>query len=495
MFANSALGFPVAFNIYWSDGTKWNLANTYTGFPTPYRNDWIVLPLGATVNANGILIVATTLGQDNDGNYVFQLGEVGGGYSTFFDHLVYLGNNGSANQVEIQNLGSRTFDANKLAVWNYDQNNPIISGAPGASTLKNIYAPNIVYQGGTFWNIYFGGEDGTPAANGYLDSISFLTTNNNFNSGSFSNHVPEINYGGFIDVNNESVVKVSATDWRMVYTTLSSDGLNKPGYAVSTDGAHWTPNAGTSADLLNMSGYPGWANANINGVNVLFYAEHIWYLYLKGNDPVVNYAQSSDGVNFTYGGVFTSGTSAVFAGGCAGMNDMKQFGSTYIWMYHCNTNKIWFSLGQSPTAPSSTNILFQSTADIPTEDSSGSIWTNPEAGVNTGVSPAPDPFMVSVGMVSDGTRLYGVLYGASNTPELDSNAVFARWLQHKVVFQNAETTLSWMNSNGPDNVVLRMVPDQSVETGTVTIYDTDGTTLVGISPSVTIRQGDQWAFQ
>lgn len=123
------------------------------------------------------------------------------------------------------------------------------------------------------------------------------------------------------------------------------------------------------------------------------------------------------------------------------------------------------------------------------------IWENPEAGLNDGFGLARDPFVDSVGMVTDGTRLYGVLYGATSSAALVNNAIFARWLQKKASFSNSFTSLTWTNADGPDKTVLLMVPGKSVETGTLTIYDTDGQTVLATSPPMTIRQGDQWTYK
>jgi|GEM_PF-2020820 len=71
------LGFPTAFNVYWSDGSRWNLAQSYANVTMPQAGNYVTLKLPATVNANGIQVVATQLGQDDVGNYYFQIGEVG----------------------------------------------------------------------------------------------------------------------------------------------------------------------------------------------------------------------------------------------------------------------------------------------------------------------------------------------------------------------------------------------------------------------------------
>ncbi len=75
---NNALGFPVTFNIYYSNPSSWILAATYTSYPAPSSGGWVYLPLPGTFWADGIQIVASTLGADG-GTYAFELAEAQGG--------------------------------------------------------------------------------------------------------------------------------------------------------------------------------------------------------------------------------------------------------------------------------------------------------------------------------------------------------------------------------------------------------------------------------
>lgn len=159
--ATGALGFPVSFRIYTSNGSSWVLAVTDTAFPVP-QNGWVILPLPSTIYTNGIQIVATTLGKDNVNNYVFQLAEVSAGHDAKFDHFKFISNNNVYQQNEIRNVGSGTFNPNKITNWNYDDRNPIIVAQAGGNS--NIYAPSIQANGGA-WNVYFGGWDGTTDGN------------------------------------------------------------------------------------------------------------------------------------------------------------------------------------------------------------------------------------------------------------------------------------------------------------------------------------------
>ncbi|MGN6439154.1 MAG: discoidin domain-containing protein [Agriterribacter sp.] len=79
MGSSAALGFPVGFNVFYSNGPSWVPVASFTHYYTPQQSE-VVLRLPATVNANGIHIVTTELGKDDVNNFVFQLGEVTAGY-------------------------------------------------------------------------------------------------------------------------------------------------------------------------------------------------------------------------------------------------------------------------------------------------------------------------------------------------------------------------------------------------------------------------------
>jgi hypothetical protein len=54
--ANQALGFPVTFTIYYSNGSQWIARRTVTSMQRPYRNADMILTF-PTANCNGIHIV------------------------------------------------------------------------------------------------------------------------------------------------------------------------------------------------------------------------------------------------------------------------------------------------------------------------------------------------------------------------------------------------------------------------------------------------------
>jgi hypothetical protein len=462
--SSGAMCFPVTFNVYYSNGSSWVLVSSYTSFPTP-QADWVILPLSSTVNTNGIHVVATTLGVDNYNNAAFQLGEVGAGYNAGYNTFNFVGNNGVSQENEIRNVGSGSFNPNKLSNWNYDYRNPIMTAQSGGNS--NIYAPNVVYNGA--WNIYFGGWDGTTDGH---DRVSISVSYDNFLT--FGAHSVMIDKGVMNHCNNETVIKQSNGTWLMYYTTLQySPALNKPAYATSSDGASWTPNAGSTSYLINMSGYNNWSNADVNGSNVIYYENGTYHLYFDdfnyastGHSLAVNHATSTDMVNFTYtGNVLNEGWIA---------QDVKllNYNSTnyYLMCLQLNTSSLRYSLGTSPTSFSASQQLL------------------------TNLSSA-DQYITSGGFVVNNNRLYGVLYGAGPSTSLSQNSIHAKWLQKKVIFVSNNGSTRWGDvekAYGPDRIKLYM--NANVLTGHFYVYDTDGTTLLFTSPPVTIRSGDIWQY-
>ncbi|HEX4417236.1 MAG TPA: hypothetical protein VH165_05015 [Kofleriaceae bacterium] len=180
------------------------------------------------------------------------------------------------------------------------------------------------------------------------------------------------------------------------------------------------------------------------------------------NGFAMNYATSPDNRSYTFQGTKLTGYVP---------QDLKAFDfhgtRYYLSAYHNNGAAAYASLSTSIASPAAPSVLF---------NRSGSA----------------DSFITSVGLVTDGARLYGALYGASPVSTLDQNRIFASWLQRKVTFQNASTVLAANQANGPDTLYVYMTAGQDVESGALNVFDTDGTTLLRQTPKVTVLQGDIW---
>lgn len=464
---NAGLCFPLNFTIYYYTGTSWVAVKSFTNFANPQKNDSynlpVIIPLPVTVHASGIKIEVTRLRADGP-NYYLQFAEVAAGYDDGFNHFKWTSNDNAARQNRVNNAGSGTFNPNRIFNWIQDDRDPIIRATP-LTVNPNIYAPNIVYNGGN-WNIYYGGWDNTSAKN---DRIFATVTQDDFLT--FGNHTLMIGNGDRRHINNETVLKKPDGSWLMYYTSLPQNSVtNKPSFATSPDGVAWTPNAGSGSSLLTMANYAGWSAADVNGSNVGYLENGTYHLYFNDFATMrraVHHAVSADGVNFNYtGDVLAEDVIA---------QDVKAFSynnTTYYLMgMHHNGQELRYSLSNSLTSfPASSFLL--------------------------GNHNAADLYIVSMGFVTNSNRLYGIIYGAGPTGDLSHNSLHARWLTKKIIFISDRTKARWGDierAHGPNQVVLYMNTD--METGHFFVYDTDGTTLLYTSPRVTMRSGDVWTYK
>jgi hypothetical protein len=242
-----------------------------------------------------------------------------------------VGSNPGSTLLQINNVGAGSFDPKKISNWQYDLRYPLISPQNKGSCPKNIYNANCVHNGGGTWNIYFGGWDGVSSCH---DSVSIVVTEDAFST--FGAHYPMIATGSVIHVNNPSVLKLNQTTWLMVTTQLQvSPELNKPALSRATTGIDWTPNQGgvPSADI-SVTGYPpGWANADVNGGNVIFAENsasnqlHLFFIDFKTESTHSVYRAVADGRsgyhNFQFQGVALEEPYRV-------VNDFKKLNGYYL---------------------------------------------------------------------------------------------------------------------------------------------------------------------
>lgn len=499
--SGAPITFPAGFKLYYSPppGNAWvEVPNTnFLNFPAPKADEWLVLPLPQTITTSGFLIKATTM-TAYAGTYFFQLAEVGAGCSSGFGSAPgqwqYLGNDGtSTGSVDVDNTGSGAFNPARLTNWNLDiRGARIISQQPSGD--HNIYAPSVVWDANSSparWNIYFSGWDGSSD---HHDRIYRATSTDDFTTFDPPNTTTRpvmVDHGDYQHAGNPSVVKSGSTSWRMAYTNGFSTG--KTGLSTSTNGTTWSPNAARTSSQLQMSNFTGWSTADLNATNVLLKDGSTWHFYFNdiqttngGNNYYCTgvlyrpcktfHATSTNGVNFTYVGEINAENHQV--------NDMESFsygGSTYYLLGSAfdgtssseSFKRLWMSSSTNPSSGFSTSAAFLTRPD-------GLLMTN-------------------MGWVAKDNRLYGALYGGTVDPVYLSNgAIYAAWLQKKVTFlsdngarsyvsnygEGPGTVWHYLDGNGPNETIM----------GKFTVKDSDGSTVLYTSPSVTLRAGDRWKY-
>jgi len=346
---------------------------------------------------------------------------------------------------------------------------PLFPPNPAALVTK-ISTTRISSKNGGAWNIYFGGWDGVSSCH---DSVSITVTLDRF--ASFGPHESQIYTGNAIHVNNPSAIKINETTWLMVTTQLQGS-LNKPSIAEATNGINWIPNSGgVPTAAITVNGYSEWDDADVNGGNVIFMADKLYHFYFidfKNFQNVYHATSTRDLHNFEYAGVSLGGAYKV-------VNDFKYLNGLYIMALHMNGPNTYYSISNSP------NGLFPQ-----------------ERLLFTHMDKA-DQYIVSCGFVVDeaSQRLMGALYGAGPVPSLDENEIFGVWLQKRVLFENSNTVWGLGDASraiGPD--VVRIGTNQATLTGQFYLYAEDYVdvnhrgTLLEVSPTVTVQQGDIWKY-
>jgi Putative Ig domain len=294
------------------------------------------------------------------------------------------------------------------------------------SPYQNIYAPSALEQPAG-WRLFYGGWDGSDTPN---DRVSSVTTEDFL---SFENRVLVIDHGAFVHVNNVNVQSLSDGSLHMICTVAPDQfNLNKPAYFSSPDGSTWNgapqPYEAQLSDIIDIQNYPKFQNGDFNGANVLLRDNNQWTLYFsnwndQGQTGTLHIATTDSPPEFQLQGSIVNTIHAV--------QDVKIFQeggkNWYLMGLDDNTSSLWYSLSSDGVNFSKEKILFPSLAS------------------------GEDQFIVSLGFVTKGNQLLGIVYGAGAASTLDQNRLFARWLRKKIVITDSSgVNYSPQGGYGPD---------------------------------------------
>ena len=361
---------------------------------------------------------------------------------------------------EIQGVSAGVFEPSfwrkNTLHWMPDQISPLLEPRPGPN--RNIYAPSAV-ETADGWRVFYGAWDGVPTGN---DRIYSAVTKD-FRR--FDARHTVIEHGDFHHVCNVNAIANSDGSFSMVATAYpDSRGRNKPAFFSSPDGKVWNgslePYVATARDIVSISGYEKYDDADINGMNVILREKGVYRLYF-GNfrDFGQTYrASGTDGRNYRFEGKAIDGAYAV--------NDVKKFitrdGPCYVMGLHMNRNELWYGLSKDGLRFGEAVTLGKSLSDA-------------------------DRYIVAIGWVvkgdqeKPGRRLLGYLYGAGADPGLASNRIFARWLQKKAVFvSDSGSEFAPSLARGPDRQLISTEGAREFH-GRMVLYAEDGLSLIHIS--------------
>ena len=357
------------------------------------------------------------------------------------------------NGIEIHGVAAGDFDpelwrSGKIPLLR-DQRHPLLS--PRLSGVyRNIYAPSAVrVENG--WRLFYGAWDGIDVGYDWIYSVyteDFVD---------FGPRETVIENGVFRHVCNVNALALSGGGFEMMCTVYPDrNDRNKPAYFSSPDGRIWNgepaPYAATYDDIIAIQAYPGYDDADINGMNVIFRDGETLRLYFNDFKDFgkVFRAESRDNKHFAFKGIALECDMMV--------NDVKRFGADgkeyWLMGLHRNREGLWYAL-------SSDGETFETEQPLLTH-------AGPE-----------DRYIVALGWVTDQNRIMGVLYGAGAVPELNRNRIFARWLQKRVVFTSNDGTVCEAGAAlGPDRQIIS-IPEGVNPSGVLQLYSEDGTSALG----------------
>jgi hypothetical protein len=376
----------------------------------------------------------------------------------------------AANTIEIRGLSAGDFNPGywqkNTLNWVPDVREPMFT-ALTASPNQNIYAPWPLEQP-TGWRLFYGGWDGSDTPNDRVYSVTtsdFLT---------FENRMLVIDHGELQHVNNVNVHQAGDGSLHMVCTGGAYDGSNWPTYFSSPDGVLWNgspePYQAQLADIVNIQGYSDYLAGGFNAGNVLFRESSSWTLYFYDNyNP--------------NGGIYRATGSSPQAVQFQGLALSTGADPNGVYKFLVD-NKAWYLMGLMSNAP---QLWYSLSNDGVTFGTMNNLVANLTSG---------DTAMDSVGFVTKGSQLLGLLYGGNtgspDDPHAD-NQIFARWLQKKLVITDS-TGAQYVaqGSYGPYRQWFQMPSSGTLE-GTLVVYGEDGITPLG-SSSVKLTAGKSYAL-
>ncbi len=171
--------------------------------------------------------------------------------------------------------------------------NPVLSvGANGSWDDAAIWRPTVLKDGSTY-KMWYSGYDGATRRIGYAASTDgihwtkygsnpVLTPGSSGAWDDFGVYAPSVIYDGVV--------------YKMWYRGRNSGGVNRIGYATSTDGIAWTKYGA----VLNLGSPGSWDAVDVTEPTVIKVGStyHMWYVGYDGITLRIGHATSSDGITW-----------------------------------------------------------------------------------------------------------------------------------------------------------------------------------------------------
>lgn len=367
--------------------------------------------------------------------------------------------------------------------WVADLQYPLFAPKPGHN--RNIYAASSVEEPWG-WRVFYSAWDGTDHGNDCLyegkTTDRFLT---------FTDRKMVVSHGEFKHVSNASAQKLLDGTYELLGTSEGSSNppsdkpSEKPVVFESKDGDHFDgdtiPYEAKHSDNLPLD-YPDYDTDHFNGANVLFRdgntTHFIFHEWIHDKNDIY-WAEGKDPWHLKVGGIALHDT-------ILASNDLRKFtvgGKDWylLALYHKSdvggftgrdSEHLWFSLSNDARTFAKEQHMV---------DAQG----------------RPDKFIFSVNFVSQGSKLLGILYGASENAATDKNSIYATWVQ-KLPLLVALKGYHLGNGGvypadgalGPDRQRFTLPAGKPFD-GTLDLFDDDGKTPLG-SVTVHLEPGNEY---
>jgi hypothetical protein len=215
--------------------------------------------------------------------------------------------------------------------------------------------------------------------------------------------------------------------------------------------------------------FPGYADSDINGINVLLRDRSAgkWRMYFGdfGRFGTTWRASGDDARRFRLDGVALKFPGMV--------NDVKAFrlaggGKQYLMGLHANGDRLFYAL-------SADGLHFEPPRELCRSRGAAERYIVAVCFVTAGEQDEPD------------RRVLGILYGAGANSSLDANRIFARWFQRRIVLTAADgKPVEPPAALGPDRQVM---PAEKDWAGRVELFGEDGVAPIAQADAATLRAG------
>ena len=227
-------GNPKFAGFYW--GTRGSDFKPRLGEATSADgSSWTKVPVLVPPNGGALFALGNPASFDNGGERDPSVLYDAGAYELYFTGIDSSGTRSIGFASASQDGATKQPDN---STWSKNSSALLSKGSSGAFDSAGVSHPSVLKDAATSYFLYYGGTDGTISKIGRATSSAA--------GGPFTKDagfVLDVGGAGQFDekgAQDPVVIKVAAGDYRMLYTGVDANGIERVGYATSADGTSWT---------------------------------------------------------------------------------------------------------------------------------------------------------------------------------------------------------------------------------------------------------------